>query len=61
MGGMGMMGGMGAGGAGGQDGDQERSSSAYRIEGDIFEALNTGVRISGTIGDTNDVTIKFGR
>ncbi len=61
MGGMGMMGGMGAGGAGGQDGDQERSSSAYRIEGDIFEALNTGIRISGTIGDTGDVTIKFGR
>lgn len=61
MGGMGMMGGMGAGGAGGQDGDQERSSSAYRIEGDIFEALNTGVRISGTIGDTGDVTMRFGR
>ncbi|HJQ47906.1 MAG TPA: hypothetical protein VJ870_16555 [Amycolatopsis sp.] len=41
----GMMGGMGGGG------DQERSSSAYRIDGGIFNTSGSGGRISGSLDD----------
>ncbi|MGH3515922.1 MAG: hypothetical protein ACRDQ7_00580 [Haloechinothrix sp.] len=51
----GMMGGMGAG-AGGADGDQERTTGAYRIDGGLFEdEIATGpfgtARISGSLDD----------
>ncbi|WP_245266999.1 WXG100 family type VII secretion target [Saccharomonospora piscinae] len=61
-GGMGMMGGMGGGAGGGQSGDQERASSAYRIEGNIFDSMTSAVRISGSIGDdAADVPVRFSR
>ncbi|WP_197320679.1 hypothetical protein [Saccharomonospora sp. NB11] len=63
-GGMGMMGGMGAmgGGAGGGQGggDQERSS-AYRIDGNIFDVASGAVRVSGVLGDDNEVPVRFSR
>ncbi len=62
-GGMGMMGGMGAmgGGGGGQGGDQERTSSAYRIEGNIFEMSGGALRVSGVLGEDNEVPVRFTR
>jgi uncharacterized protein YukE len=62
-GGMGMMGGMGAmgGGGGGQGDDQERTSSAYRIDGDIFDLPFEAVRISGSLEGAPDVPVRFSR
>ncbi|MGW9308573.1 hypothetical protein ACWGPQ_11230 [Saccharomonospora azurea] len=63
-GGMGMMGGMGAmggGAGGGQGGDQERSSNAYRIDGNIFDVPSGAVRVSGVLGETNEVPVRFSR
>ncbi|EHR59469.1 hypothetical protein SaccyDRAFT_0541 [Saccharomonospora cyanea NA-134] len=63
-GGMGMMGGMGAmggGAGGGQGGDQERSSNAYRIDGNIFEVSSGAIRVSGVLGESNEVPVRFSR
>ncbi|WP_277681946.1 WXG100 family type VII secretion target [Saccharomonospora azurea] len=62
-GGMGMMGGMGAmgGGGGGQGDDQERTSSAYRIDGNIFDLPFEAVRISGSLEGAPDVPVRFSR
>ncbi|EIE97459.1 hypothetical protein [Saccharomonospora glauca] len=63
-GGMGMMGGMGAmgGGAGGGQGDdQERTSRAYRIDGNIFELPFESSRISGSLEGAPDVPVRFSR
>ncbi len=60
---MGMMGGMGAmgGGGGGQGDDQERTSSAYRIDGNIFDLPFEAVRISGSLEGAPDVPVRFSR
>lgn len=57
--GMGMMGGMGAmgGAGGGQGGDQERGSSAYRIDGEIFDNSTGGSRISGSLDGDIDIDV----
>ncbi|MGA6163683.1 WXG100 family type VII secretion target [Amycolatopsis magusensis] len=64
-GGMGMMGGMGAmggaGGGGGQSGDQERQSSQYRVAGNIFETSGAGGRISGSLDEEGDRSIRYDR
>ncbi|MEU6640970.1 hypothetical protein ABZ863_00285 [Saccharomonospora sp. NPDC046836] len=62
-GGMGMMGGMGAmgGAGGGQGGDQERSSNPYRLDGGIFETSGSANRISGSLADDADRSIRFDR
>ncbi|WP_134712513.1 WXG100 family type VII secretion target [Saccharomonospora xinjiangensis] len=62
-GGMGMMGGMGAmgGAGGGQNDDQERTTGAYRIEGNIFEMSGASLRISGVLGDDDEVPVRFTR
>ncbi|AXB46869.1 WXG100 family type VII secretion target [Amycolatopsis albispora] len=64
MGGMGMMGGMGAmggGAGGGQSGDQERNSSQYRVAGNIFETSGAGGRISGSLDEEGDRSIRYDR
>jgi hypothetical protein len=58
MGGMPMMGGMGGGGGGG---DQERGSSQYRIDGAIFETSGAGGRISGSLDEEGDRSIRYDR
>ncbi|WP_216210420.1 WXG100 family type VII secretion target [Amycolatopsis aidingensis] len=58
--GMGMMGG-GMGGAGGQGGDQERGGNQYRIDGGIFETSGGGGRISGSLDEDGDRSIRFDR
>ncbi|MBK1783995.1 WXG100 family type VII secretion target [Prauserella cavernicola] len=61
-GGMGMMGGgMGGAGGGGQGGDQERSSNQYRIDGGLFESDGAANRISGSLGDETERSIRFDR
>ncbi|WP_020668381.1 WXG100 family type VII secretion target [Amycolatopsis nigrescens] len=60
MGGMPMMGGMGGAGGGG-GGDQERGSSQYRVDGGIFETSSAGGRISGSLDDDGDRSIRYDR
>lgn len=60
MGGMGAMGGAGGGG-GGQSGDQERQSSQYRVAGNIFETSGAGGRISGSLDEEGDRSIRYDR
>jgi hypothetical protein len=61
-GGMGSMGGMmgGMGGMGGGGGDQQRSSQ-YRVDGAIFETSGAGGRISGSLDDEGDRSIRYDR
>jgi len=62
MGGMGMMGGMGgAPGGGGGGGDQQRGPSQYRIEGGVFETSGAKGRISGSLDDEGDRSIRYDR
>lgn len=60
MGGMGMMGGMG-GAPGGGGGDQQRGPSQYRIEGGVFETSGAKGRISGSLDDEGDRSIRYDR
>jgi hypothetical protein len=61
MGGMaGMMGGMGGMGGGG-GGDQQRGSSQYRVDGAIFETSGSRGRISGSLDDEGDRSIRYDR
>ncbi|MDQ7805122.1 hypothetical protein Q5425_15355 [Amycolatopsis sp. A133] len=60
MGGMGMMGGMG-GAPGGGGGDQQRGPSQYRIEGSVFETSGAKGRISGSLDDEGDRSIRYDR
>jgi uncharacterized membrane protein YgcG len=57
----GMMGGMGGGGGGGGGGDQQRGSSQYKVEGAIFETSGAGGRISGSLDDEGDRSIRYDR
>jgi hypothetical protein len=52
----GMMGGMG--GMGGGGGDQQRSSQ-YRVDGAVFETSGAGRRISGSLDDEGDRSIRY--
>ncbi|MEV7091645.1 WXG100 family type VII secretion target [Amycolatopsis sp. NPDC051045] len=62
MSGMGMMGGMGgAPGGGGGGGDQQRGPSQYRIEGGVFETSGAKGRISGSLDDEGDRSIRYDR
>jgi hypothetical protein len=56
----GMMGGMGGMGGGG-GGDQQRGSSQYKVDGAIFETSGTGGRISGSLDDEGDRSIRYDR
>jgi uncharacterized protein YukE len=61
MGGMaGMMGGMGGMGGGG-GGDQQRGSSQYKVDGAIFETSGSRGRISGSLDDEGDRSIRYDR
>jgi hypothetical protein len=63
-GGMGSMGGMlgGMGGmGGGGGGDQQRGSSQYKVDGAIFETSGAGGRISGSLDDEGDRSIRYDR
>ncbi|MEU3273630.1 WXG100 family type VII secretion target [Saccharomonospora sp. NPDC006951] len=62
-GGMGMMGGMGpmGAGAGNQSGDQDRTTSPYRIDGGIFGNTVGGNRISGSLYDEGERSIRYDR
>ncbi|MFD2397345.1 hypothetical protein ACFSVJ_12055 [Prauserella oleivorans] len=61
-GGMGMMGGMGAmGGAGGGQGDDQERSNPFRIDGSLFETSASANRISGSLGDDTDTSVRFDR
>jgi hypothetical protein len=57
--GMGGMGGAGNGGGGG--GNQERGSSQYRIDGGIFETSSAANRISGSLDDEEERSIRYDR
>ena len=58
----GMMGGMGgAPGGGGGGGDQQRGPSQYRIEGGVFETSGAKGRISGSLDDEGDRSIRYDR
>ncbi|WP_199434384.1 WXG100 family type VII secretion target [Qaidamihabitans albus] len=63
-GGMGMMGGgmgaMGGGGGGQGGGDQERSNP-YRIDGGVFDTGGAASRISGSLDDDGDRSIRYDR
>jgi hypothetical protein len=59
MGGMGMMGGGMGGSPGG--GDQQRGSSQYRIEGNVFETSGAKGRISGSLDDESERSIRYDR
>jgi hypothetical protein len=61
MGGMGMMGGMGGAPGGGGGGDQQRGPSQYRIEGGVFETSGAKGRISGSLDDEGDRSIRYDR
>ncbi|MEV5714234.1 hypothetical protein AB0L41_10065 [Amycolatopsis mediterranei] len=61
MGGMGMMGGMGGAPGGGSGGDQQRGASQYRIEGGVFETSGAKGRISGSLDDEGDRSIRYDR
>jgi hypothetical protein len=54
-----MMGGVGGMGGGG-GGDQQRSSQ-YKVEGEIFETSGAGGRISGSLDDEGDRSIRYSR
>ena len=58
MGGMGMMGGMGGAPGGG---DQQRGPSQYRIEGSVFETSGAKGRISGSLDDEGERSIRYDR
>ncbi len=58
----GMMGGMGgAPGGGGGGGDQQRGPSQYRVEGGVFETSGAKGRISGSLDDEGDRSIRYDR
>ena len=57
----GMMGGMGGAGGGGGGGDQQRGSSQYKVEGALFETSGAGGRISGSLDDEGDRSIRYDR
>jgi hypothetical protein len=57
-GGMGGMGGGAQGGGGGGE-DQQRNSSAYRVDGGLFDtATTTGNRISGSLDDDSVIGLR---
>ncbi|MDT7805135.1 MAG: hypothetical protein QOI78_8568 [Actinomycetota bacterium] len=56
----GMMGGMG-GAPGGGGGDQQRGPSQYRIEGGVFETSGAKGRISGSLDDEGERSIRYDR
>ncbi|WP_290058914.1 hypothetical protein [Amycolatopsis solani] len=57
----GMMGGMGGAPGGGGGGDQQRGPSQYRIEGSVFETSGAKGRISGSLDDEGDRSIRYDR
>jgi uncharacterized protein YukE len=57
----GMMGGMGGMGGGGGGGEQQRGASQYRVDGAIFETSGAGGRISGSLDDEGDRSIRYDR
>ncbi|NBH08757.1 hypothetical protein GTY80_36655, partial [Amycolatopsis sp. SID8362] len=57
----GMMGGMGGAPGGGGGGDQQRGPSQYRIEGGVFETSGAKGRISGSLDDEGDRSIRYDR
>ncbi|WP_328445452.1 WXG100 family type VII secretion target [Amycolatopsis sp. NBC_00438] len=63
MSGMGGMGGMmgGMGGSPGGGGDQQRGASQYRIEGGVFETSGAKGRISGSLDDEGERSIRYDR
>jgi len=61
MGGMGMMGGGMGGSPGGGGGDQQRGPSQYRVEGSVFETSGAKGRISGSLDDEGDRSIRYDR
>jgi hypothetical protein len=61
MSGMGMMGGGMGGSPGGGGGDQQRGPSQYRIEGSVFETSGAKGRISGSLDDEGDRSIRYDR
>ena len=61
MGGMGMMGGGMGAAPGGGGGDQQRGPSQYRIEGGVFETSGAKGRISGSLDDEGDRSIRYDR
>lgn len=57
----GMMGGMGGSPGGGGGGDQQRGPSQYRIEGGVFETSGAKGRISGSLDDEGERSIRYDR
>jgi hypothetical protein len=48
-------------GGGGGGGDQQRGPSQYRIEGSVFETSGAKGRISGSLDDEGDRSIRYDR
>jgi hypothetical protein len=46
---------------GGGGGDQQRGSSQYRVDGAIFETSGSRGRISGSLDDEGDRSIRYDR